>query len=383
MIDYPWKTQSYRQMVLCGAVLINAVGVACTEEPQPPEEPQPRTVKYVEVVAQSGTRMRTFTGFAKADVRAEYAFRVSGMVQRVYIGQGDIVAEGDVIAEIDPVDLEIQLRETEASLAEAKAQAVLADSDFQRTQRLYEKDNISRGEFESALAKRESAHARVESVEQKLQQAKRQLDHTRLRAPTGCAIIEVKVEEGESVQAGTPVVEVVTGGKPHVEIAVPERFIAKISEGASASVRFPAVPGHAFLGRVTTVGVVPAQGVTTYPATIELNSSWTELMGRYGGVPIRPGMAVEAQMEFGGGGGRARHVVAPNAVVVDGDDKFVYVVETGGDVFGVARRRSIETGQLVAAGIEVLAGLTDGDKVITAGLNQIRDGQQVRLLGRD
>jgi RND family efflux transporter MFP subunit len=383
MIGYLWKAERCSWLALCGVALISVFGAACsTEEATPPQAPQPRLVKFVEVVAQGGTRTRTFTGFSKADIRAEFAFRVSGTVQRVYVRQGDVIGEDDLIAEIDPVDFEIRVREIEASLAEAKAQAVLTDSDFQRIQRLYERDNVSQGEFESVLAKRESAHARVGSVEQKLEQARRQIEYTRLRAPVRCAIVEVKAEEGESVQAGAPVVEVVTGRNPQVEIAVPEMLIAEISQGAPARVRFSAVPGRTFLGRVTTVGIVPAEGVTTYPVTIELNRSWEQLTGRSGVNPIRPGMAVEAQMEFGAGAARA-HVVPANAVLVDGDGRFVYVVEAGGDGVGAARRRSVETGQLVAGGIEVLAGLADGDKVITAGLNQINDEQQVRLLAQD
>ena len=369
---------------LCGAVLIGALGAACsTEEPRPPEEPQPRPVKHVEVVAQGGARTRTFTGFAKADVRAEFGFRVAGTVQRIHVDEGDVAAEGDLIAELDPVDFEISLREGEASLTEAKAQAVLADSDFRRAQQLFERDNISQGEFDSALAKRESAQTRVESVEQQLRQATQQVAYTQLRAPTGCNIVEVRVEEGESVQAGAPVVEIITGEMPQVEIAVPEMVIADISQGEPARVRFLAVAQRMFPGRVKTVGVVPAEGLTTYPVTIELEQSWEQLVGRSGLSPIRPGMAIEAQMQFGSDDDPMRHVVPSNAVLADGGGKFVYVFAVGETSTGTAQRREVETGRLLAEGIEVIQGLVDGDKVITAGLNQIREGQPVRLLVQD
>ncbi len=177
--------------VVCGLAFVIALGSCTSKEPPVAEAPQPRPVKYVEVVAQGGARTRTFTGFAKADTRAEYGFRVSGTIERVHVDQGDIVEEGDLIAEMDATDFQIQVREIEAGLAEAKAQEVLASSDFQRIQRLYEKDNASQGDFDSALAKRESARAGVESVEQKLQQAQRQIEYTRLRAPIGSAIVEV------------------------------------------------------------------------------------------------------------------------------------------------------------------------------------------------
>lgn len=284
---------------------------------------------------------------------------------------------------MDPTDFEIQVREIEAGLAEAKAQEMLAHSNFQRTQRLYEKDNASRGDFDSALAKLESARAGVQSVEQKLRQARRQIEYTRLRAPVRSAIVEVKSEEGEIVQAGATIVEVVSGDSPQVEIAVPEVAIADIRQGASARIRFSTLPERTFFGQVTTMGVVPGEGVTTYPVTIELNRSWVQLAGRSGAVPLRPGMAAEAEMQFGSAGGSARHVVPANAVTADRQGKFVYVAESGGGQIVIAAKRPVETGRLVPAGIEVTSGLADGDKVITAGLNQIKNGQPVRLLAQD
>ena len=370
-------------LAVCGLAFVMALGSCTNEEPAGAEAPPPRPVKYVEVVAQGGDRTRTFTGFAKVDARSKFGFRVSGTVQRVHVDQGDIVEPGDLIAEMDPTDFEIQVREIEAGLAEAKAQEALADSNFQRVQRLYEKDNASQGDFDSALAKRESARAGVESVEQKLQQARRQIEYTRLRSPVRSAIVEVKVEEGEIVQAGEPVVEVVTGENPQVEIAVPEVAIADIRQGASARIRFSTLPERTFFGRVTTMGVVPGEGVTTYPVTIELNRSWFQLTGSSDAIPLRPGMAAEAEMQFGSTGSSARHVVPANAVTADRQGKFVYVAESGGGEVVSAAKRPVETGRLVPTGIEVISGLADGDKVITAGLNQIKNGQPVRLLAQD
>jgi len=358
---------------------LGSLGCGAEEEAAaPPEEPQARPVKYVEVVSLGGERTRTFTGIAKADTRSEFGFRVSGQVARVLVEQGNLLAKGALIAELDPVDFEIQAREIEAALAEAKANEVLAAADFQRIQRLYEKDNASQGDFDAALAKRDAARAGVESVEQKLDQAGRQTEFTQLRAPIDCAVVEVLAEEGESIQAGSAVVEVITGANPQVQIAVPETAISEISEGRSAKIRFSAVPGRTFYGKVATVGVVPAEGVTTYPVTIELNQSWNQLTGRTGAPPLRPGMAVEAEMSFGREGGAAQ-IVPPGAVVADRQGKYVFVVETAGSGLR-ATRRSVETGRLVTEGLQVLSGLSTGDKVITAGLNQVKDGQPVRLL---
>ena len=155
----------------------------------------------------------------------------------------------------------------------------------------------------------------------------------------------------------------------------------EIQDGAPATIRFSAVPGQTFVGHVETVGIVPAEGVTTYPVTIEMDQSWDQLAGRSGAPPIRPGMAIEAEMSFGREGSEA-HIVPASAVVADRGGTYVYVIESESGVSRAARR-SVETGRLVAEGLQVLSGLTSGERVITAGLNQVEDGQPVCLLGAE
>ena len=350
--------------------------------PAPAEESPPRPVKVFEVAVHEGARTRTFTGLAKARIHSELGFRVGGTVQRVHVEQGDLIEEGGLIAEVDPTDFEIQVAEIEASLAEATAQTRLADIEFRRVRQLYEKDNASQGDFDSALARQESARAGLDAVERQLERARRQSEYTRLRAPFSGAIAAVRIREGESVQAGTPVVEAVTGDKPLVEVAVSEIAVADIRIGAAAEVRFSAVPGRTFPGRVTMMGVVPSEGVATYPVTIELDESWDQLGGASGYPPLRPGMAAEAEMQVGGEAGAA-HVVPASAVAADREGTFVFVVDSSGEGADRAVRRSVATGRLVSAGLEVVSGLRAGEKVVTAGLNRIEDGQPVRLLPQD
>ncbi len=368
---------------LLGAAAMAFGGGSCGsgERPQEPlPEPRPRPVKSVEVSAQGGARVLRFTGVAKAERSAGLAFRVSGRVHKLHVEQGEIVQEGALIAELDPVDLEIQVREIEASLSEAKAREVLATSEFQRIQGLYETDSVSQGDFESALAQRESARSRVESAQQRLELSKLQVGYATLRAPVACAIAEVKAEEGEFLQAGSPVVEMVTGRTPQVEISVPENLISQIRGGTAATVTFSAFPGRTFAGRVRNVGIVPSQGVATYPATIELQRTWRDESGASKGVPIAPGMTVEAEIESSSDDASSRLVVPLSAIASDREGTFAYIVEFGSDHLGFARRRSVETGRLVAGGIEVLTGLSSGNQVITAGVSRLQDGQKVRRI---
>ena len=372
------ERRTSRGLTLGLCALIPTLVAACEREMEHAPQPQLRPVKYLEVFARGAERKRSFTGLSKADVRSDISFRVAGTIERVHVQEGDVLQLGDPIAEVDPTDFEIQIRETEASLADARAQAALTRSEFQRIQRLFERNNVSQGDFESALARRESAEAHVDAVEQQLEKVRRQLSYTTLTAPMGGGVVEVVVAEGEAIQAGDPVVNLLSGGNPQVEIAMPENLIAEVRRGAPAQVSFVAVPGQVFPGQVTTVGIVPSEGLTTYPITITLNQTWLEL-AEYDS-PVRPGMAVEAQLSFGSTDSRPRYIVPAAAVLEDRSGRFVYVVKPHGEGQGLIERREVESGQLEEDGLQVFSGLDDGEKVVIAGLNQIQDGQLVRLL---
>jgi len=90
-------------------------------------------------------------------------------------------------------------------------------------------------------------------------------------------------------------------------------------------------------------------------------------------------MAASVAFEFSSGGSSATVVVPTNAVGEDRDGRFVFVVEPTGDGRGVARRRAVTVGALVADGLEVTSGLSAGDYLVTAGVNQLSDGGNVRI----
>ena len=160
------------------------------------------------------------------------------------------------------------------------------------------------------------------------------------------------------------------GARPEVEVAIPEILIREIQQGAAATATFDAVPNRTFTGRVTEVGVAATPGMTTYPVTVELNQSDSRLL---------PGMAGEVTFYFGGDGAGARYVVPPHAVVQDRDGRFLFVVTEEADGLGVVERRPVVTGKLIGAGLEVLEGLHDGEKVVVTGASRVQDGQQVRV----
>jgi RND family efflux transporter MFP subunit len=341
----------------------------CSNEP-PPAEEIIRPVMYQPVFATGGARMRSFSGAARADVESNLSFKVAGNISRVYVKVGDRVQKGAPIADLDPADYDLQVEDAEASLLQTQSQARNARANYSRVQSLYVNQNASRADLDAALAQKESADANVASNEKKLELAKRQRRYTRLTAPAAGSIASVDAEVNENVVTGRPIVMLAGAGSPEVEVAVPEILIDQIQEGANVQARFDAIPGKTFAATVTEVGVASVGFATTYPVKVRLEEADER---------VRPGMAAEVMFEFERTDDRERFIVPPVSVGEDGAGRFVFVVETTGDGFGLAKRIPVTVGQLTSRGLEVTEGLKDGDLVVTAGVSRISDGQKVRL----
>jgi RND family efflux transporter MFP subunit len=315
-------------------------------------------------------RVRTFSGTAEADVEVSLSFRVSGNIQRLLVQRGDRVEEDQLIAELDPTDYELQVQEAEASLIQAEARARQAESDYDRVRGLYENRNAAKADLDAARAEAESARAQIDASVKRLEQARAQLSYSRLRAPTAGSIAFVPVEVNENVNSGREIALLTAGSRPNVNVAVPESLIGEIQQGEDATVTFDAFPGSQFSAVVTKVGVAATDLAATFPVTVQL---------REANEAVRSGMAANVSFTFGSEDERERYILPPHAVLEDRDGRFVFIVEPQASGSGVVIRKPVTVGDITGEGLEVLSGLSEGDRVVTAGVSQIHDGLEVEL----
>ena len=355
-------------MVVTFAAVVSAAA-ACSDPP-PPAEPVIRPVRHVVVRASGAQRTRTFSGVARAGVESALSFRVAGTIAGIAVAVGDRVRAGQLLAALDPVDYELQVREAEASLRQVEAQAGNARADLRRVRNLYENDNAARTDLDAATAAADSAAAQVESVAQRLDLARRQVAYTNMTAPTAGAVAAVLAEVNENVSPGQPVVVLASGSAPEVGFAVPEALIREVREGTPVAVAFDAIPDARFEGVVTEVGVTATATGTTFPVTVRLGADAAE---------IRSGMAAAVEMVLGDEDAPERFIVPGQAVGEDRGGRFVFVAEPSGDGLAVVRRRLVTVGAFAVGGIEVLDGVSEGDRVVVAGVNRLQDGDDVRL----
>ncbi len=346
------------------------LGLTACEEQSDSGEPLVRPVRYVTVSGESGERSRVFSGISRSSQESRLSFKVAGTVIELPIQVGAELSRGDLVARLEASQYQLQAQQAQASLVQAQANATNADANYERVKGLYENTNASRNDLDSARANAESAKAQVRAAQKQLELARLNVSYTTLQAAADCSIASVDVELNENVNAGTQVALVNCGQELEVAIAVPESLIGDVNEGMPAEISFNALGQQRFSGAVTEVGVASSGGAT-FPVTVSLNEPHAEL---------RSGMAAEVSFSFTRSGSGAVYLIPVSAVLNDPDGSFVYIaIPDGNGNEGVLQRRAVTLGELTEHGIEIAAGLEAGDRVVTAGVSLIRNGQRVRL----
>lgn len=347
-------------------LLLGACGPAEQEQ-----EERLRPVRYLTVENNRMFRNRDFSGISKSSTESRLSFKVSGTVISVPVQNGQRLEAGDLIAEIDPAGYILQVQQAQASLVEAQANNRRAAANYERTKGLYANDNASLTDLESARAQAESAGAVVEAASRSLEIARLNLSYTRLRADTACSIASLDVEVNENVSPGELVSTVSCGNAFEVTLDLPESLIGDVSASTPVSIRFGSIPDAEFDGNIAEIAVASAPGSAAFPVVIRIAGSHPSL---------RSGLAADVTFRLNSANEQGVIVLPVSAVVNDTSGTFVYLAEPAG-VSGEAtiRREPVVLGELSEEGVEVADGIAIGDRVVTAGVSIIRDGQRVLL----
>ncbi len=333
-------------------------------------EPALRPVRYVTVSPLDLGTIRTFSGLAKAGQESNLSFRVSGSIQSIPIKVGQQLESGQLIAQVDPSQYQLEAQQASANLSQAESTLRNMQASFERVKGLYENNNASRNDLDAARASSESSAAQVRAARKALELARLNVSYTKLKANEACNVAQVLTEVNENITAGQTIVAVTCGDRLEVDLSIPESMIALIKRGMKSTVSFSAMPNKRYAATVTEVGVAATSGAT-YPVTVALNDKPDG---------FRSGLAAQVSFEFDADK-KQEHIIIP-AVAVGKDTIGEYVfLATQSDQEGIAvvKRRSVVVGELTPQGLEIIDGVSEGDKVITAGVNVIRDNLEVLI----
>ncbi len=300
---------------------------------------------------------RDFAALSTADDAVNLAFKLSGRVIDVPVAKGMSVNKGELLARLDSRDVELQLSAAKASYDEALSR-------LKRAERLLSHDAISEQEVEAL----QNAVTQTRTVYDNAEQA---LQETRITAPFSGVVEYVAVDTYQRVSSGETILRLVKPESNTVGFTAPENLISSLSLPTTQyKVVFDAYPNHYFAATIKSFARTSSDALG-FPVSLRLTDVDRT---RY---TISPGMTCIAIVSVKEDDDNA--VLLPLTAIYApiGDYDSVWVVD---DDNRVHRRRVTLGGLMGSSDVVVLDGVTAGERVVSAGVYKLVDGERVKVV---
>jgi len=417
-------------ILIITSLMLLALTIGCKTKAQ---EKTIKPVKVKTVETHTGTSSVRYSASIRPSSQVEVAFKVGGYVEAIkhesgrHIQAGDTVSKGSVLAQLRQSDYAAKVNEARSQQGEARSsletssaqlkeavtavetsRAQLRDSeaalerarlDFQRAEALFATQSItkpdfdaSKERFEVSKAKFDAAKAQLAVAEAKVNTAKFQigaaesrvrtteatvytasipLGDAQLRAPLSAVVIERKIEVGQLVSTGTPAFVLADLSSVKAAFGVPDLALQNFKLGDTLTMTTDAVPGTEFTGHISRISPAADQSSRVFDVEVTIPNSLALL---------KPGMIASiavnetsASTEF--------PVVPLTAITRSKTDPNAYAVMVVEDTGGkhVARLRNVTLGESYGNSVAVNSGVKPGEIVVTIGVTQVADGEEVRV----
>ena len=353
------------------------------------------------------------TGTLAADVQTDVQPQTAGKVVAVGVDMGSAVSKGQMLVRLEDADYKLRMDQAVAQLDSAKAAVSqaeeklglrpgqkfdpervadvsvarsnynLAESNFQRAQKLIESGDISRAEFDQRKSQRDAlkqayesaiaqarqnyaavmvARTNVTNAQTQVDLARRTLSYTVVTAPIGGYVLERPVDVGTYVSTTTKVATIVKPNPLWIRIDIPEQAVQQIKAGQAVSLSTTSWPDRTFSGRV--VRISPNVSASSRTLTVE-----AEIDNRGGA--LKPGQFATVRVLLPQS--EAAVLVPQRALRTISGATYVFVIKNGH-----AEQRLVQSGQAEGDLIEIKSGVVTDEVVATSNVEQLSDGAAVR-----
>jgi RND family efflux transporter MFP subunit len=336
---------------------------ACGEATSNTEKTE-RPVQVQRVAFQSEDASRDFVGVVRARFETDLGFRVAGKITARVVNVGDRVHAGDVIARLDPQDLKLQVESAQAELAAATSNLAQTASDELRFASLKSRGYAAVSDYERKKAAKDEAEGRLERAQRALDLARNQLGYAELKAEADGVITATLAEAGQVVGIGQAVARLAHRGEMEALVALPETLLAD-ARAARATVRLWSGPERRFTARLRELSPQADAMTRTYAArfTIE-NPDDTVALGMTATLTLsNPAETSVAKLPLA-------------AILNRGIGPSVYVVDKSGGL----ELRPVTVASFTEIAALVTSGVSDGERVVTLGVQKLDAGQKVRTM---
>ena len=418
-------------LTLITALALIALTIGCKTKAQ---EKTVKPVKAKTVETHSGTSSVRYSASIRPSSQVEIAFKVGGYVESIknaegrHIQAGDVVMKGAVLAGLRQSDYAAKVNEARSQTGEARStldtnnaqlkeaitavetsRAQLRDSeaaltrarlDFERAEALFSTQSITKPDYDAAkerfqvnTAKFEAAKAQLAVAEAKVNTARFQigvaesrvktteatvytasipLGDAQLRAPMSSVVIERKIEIGQLVSTGTPAFVLADLSSVKAAFGVPDLSLKNFNLGDTLTMTTDAAPGTEFTGHISRISPAADQSSRVFDVEVTIPNPQGQL---------KPGMI--ASMVVNESGVSTEVPVVPlTSITRSKADPNAYAVLVIEEAAGrhIARLRNVTLGESYGNSVAVNSGVKPGEIVITTGVTQVADGEEVRVM---
>lgn len=293
-------------------------------------------------------------GVARGQRSVNITAPASELISRVMFRDGQYVRAGQPL-------VELQAREEDAAIIEARARVAQAERDYERARTLAE-----RGVAPRVLA--EQAESDLEVARAGLEAAQARLGDRVIRAPFGGVLGLTTITPGTLVGPNTVITTLDDVSTVRVDFPIPERFVGSLRRGTAITATSDAFSDRSFGGRIALLDTRVDESTRAVIVRAEIPNP--------GGL-IRPGMAMNVSVARGL---RTSLAVPEAAVQYEGESAYVFRIVQG-EKGATAQRVQVQAGAVEGGFVEILSGVDAGDRLVGSGLNRIQPGAPVSPAG--
>lgn len=309
-------------------------------------------VEVQKVTAQTVPNVITLSGSIEGKTTVKLGFMVPGKIEYIAVKEGSQVTKDQLLANLEPTNYTIAKQ-----LSDVQENA--AQDEFNRLDQLYKRGSLSESDHTKASFSLQQA-----KLQQKLEN--KNLTDTKLYAPLTGILLNRQAEAGEIIAAGTPLFVIADIQHVIVTAFIPEGELHHVTIGQQAAISIAAL-NKKFTGKITEVGAIA--DATSRAFTIKAEIANNDML-------IRPGMIAEVQLN---GNSDSMGILVPaESVIHDVDNQsYIYVVD---EATHKAFRRKVSLGSMIDNKLQIIAGLSAGEVIVTAGQSKLTDGVSITVV---
>lgn len=346
-------------LALAGAALL----AACSKEAPKTEEIRP--VRAMVLQSSDIDVNAEFSGEVRARVESRLGFRVGGKIVARKVDVGTVVKRGQVLMQLDPQDLRLSQAQAMAALRAAETNRDLANAELKRYQELREKNFVSQAILDAKLSAAKSAQANVDSAQAAYRGQSNQAGYASLESDIDGVVTAVDAEVGQVVAPGAPVVRVAKTDEKEIVFGVPEDKVDTLRQIEDVHVRLWASPDKAVPGKIREISPVADPSTRTYAFKVSIPANLAEAK-----------LGMTAVVAFASRTAAPQIKVPLTALFHEKSATSVWVVENN-----TVRLVPVKVSGVAGNDIVLDSGVKAGQTVVTAGVNLLKPGQKVTILG--